>query len=258
VSFVEISGSKIEYVWHGPAPEQRPTLVFLHGGFGSASAWGDYPEQLADALGYGALTYSRIGYGASDIVSHSREVDFMHREALETLPKILKAFNIRNGILYGHSDGGSIALIYAGSPLNASALIRALVLEAPHVFVEDLTLNSIAQAVENYDQGELRLRLSKYHDKVDHTFRSWSQIWLDPQFRFWNIESYLRSINIPLLLLQGAKDNFGTLDQIRKIENQCSGPVRTKIFSNCRHRPHRERPKEAVQAVVEFLADVMD
>jgi pimeloyl-ACP methyl ester carboxylesterase len=232
--------------------------VFLHGGLGSLGAWGDYPRLLSEALGLSALVYSRAGYGGSDLAELPRQIDFMHREALETLPKILDAFRIRNPVLYGHSDGGSIAIIYAGSEVKSSALVHALVLEAPHVFVEELTVTSISGAVKNYEDADLKLRLSKYHEHVEHTFESWSRIWLDPEFRSWNIESYLPSINIPILLLQGAEDNFGTLEQIQKIENQASGPVRTNILPECRHRPHREHPQAALTATIEFLQDVLE
>lgn len=249
----KIEGSRLEYIWYGPRPVEAPTLVFLHGGLGSATAWGDYPFKVAENLRCGALVYSRAGYGSSDSVETPRKVDFMHREALEVLPKILDELEVQDAALIGHSDGGSIAIIFAGSVTDARARIHALVLEAPHVFVEDLTVNSIAAAVKNYNGGELKKGLEKYHQHVEKTFRGWSQIWLDPEFRSWNIEKYLSSILVPVLVIQGGEDPFGTLDQVRRIQDKCSGSIQTKILPGCRHRPHREYPKETLETTVDFL-----
>jgi pimeloyl-ACP methyl ester carboxylesterase len=250
---VEIDGSRLEFTWYGPKPAEAPTLVFLHGGLGSATAWGEYPQKVAEALGCGALVYSRAGYGSSDPALLPRQVDFMHREAVEMLPKILDAFEVRDAGLIGHSNGGSIAIIYCGNAHTSGAFVHALVLEAPHVFVEELTVNSIAEAVENYNRGDLKKGLEKYHTHVENTFRSWSEIWLNPKFRSWNIEEYLSSIRVPVLVIQGTKDNFGTLAQVKAIQLQCNAPVETKILPGCRHRPHRERSEETLRTAVDFL-----
>ena len=250
--FLQAGGSRLEYEWYGPKPEDALTLVFLHGGLGSGTAWGDYPERLALALDCGALAYSRIGYGNSDPVNSPRSIDFMHQEALAVLPDVLGALQIRQAVLIGHSDGGSIALIYSGSKA-AKVSIRALVLEAPHVFVEDITISSIAAAVENYHGGGLRVSLQKYHGNVDNTFESWSRVWLDPAFRSWNITEYLPHIVIPVLVIQGKQDNFGTTLQVELISHNCGGPVQKVIFPNCGHRPHRRHPELTLRATVDFL-----
>lgn len=249
----KIQGSRLEYLWYGPRPTEAPTLVFLHGGLGSATSWGDYPLKVADTLRCGALVYSRSGYGSSDPIETPREVDFMHREALEVLPKILDEFDVRDAALIGHSDGASIAIIFAGSETHARARIHALVLEAPHVYVEDLTISSIGVAVKNYNEGELKKRLEKYHEHVEDTFRGWCQIWLHPEFRRWNIEQFIPSIRVPILVIQGKDDRFGMLDQVRRIQDKCLGSIQTKILPDCRHRPHREYPEETLESTVDFL-----
>jgi pimeloyl-ACP methyl ester carboxylesterase len=199
------------------------------------------------------LVYSRSGYGSSDLIETPREVDFMHREALEVLPKILDEFDVRDAALIGHSDGASIAIIFAGSETHARARIHALVLEAPHVYVEDLTISSIGVAVKNYNEGELKKRLEKYHEDVEETFRGWCQIWLHPEFRRWNIEQFIPSIRVPILVIQGKDDRFGMLDQVRRIQDKCLGSIQTKILPDCRHRPHREYPEETLESTVDFL-----
>jgi len=248
----QIDGFDLEYEWHGPDSSHATTLVFLHGGLGSLAAWGDYPARVAEATRCGAFVYSRVGYGSSDPAPLPRSISFMHDEALLFLPKILTLFQIQNAVLFGHSDGGSIAIIHTGSGTSPTH-IRGLVLEAPHVFVEDITINSIAKGVENYDQ-DLKARLAKYHGNVDNTFGGWSRVWLDPKFRSWNIEEYLPRITVPSLVIQGEDDGFGTLAQVESIKGKSGGRVSTKIFSDCGHRPHRRYPDQTLQASVDFLS----
>jgi pimeloyl-ACP methyl ester carboxylesterase len=247
-----------ELLWHGPPPDAAPTLVFLHEGLGSAAMWRDFPRQLAEATGCGALVYSRAGYGSSDPIALPRSTRFMHDEAA-VLGQILETCAVRDAILVGHSDGASIALIYAGS--SRDTRLRALILEAPHVFVEQIGIESIAAMKLQYETADLRKRLARHHENVDIAFRGWNDVWLDPEFFKWNIEEYLPSINIPMLLIQGAKDEYGTWKQIEAIERQASGTVETLRLPNCGHAPHREHPDlvlEAMAAFVEILCSSRD
>lgn len=277
---LKIGDERLEYVWHGPGPDEAPTLVFLHEGLGCVAMWRDFPERLAEATGCGALVYSRAGYGNSDPCELPRPVRFMHEEALVTLPQVLEAFQIREAILVGHSDGGSIALINAGGLLNhedtknpadsnstkpsaplTKTLMRGLILEAPHVFVEEPGLDSIRAIAEEYrgeDQGgQLKRRLARYHgENVDATFWGWNDVWLDPEFRTWNIEEYLPQINAPILLIQGEDDQYGTLAQVKAIEAGCNPPVRSVLLANCGHSPHLDQPARALEAMKKFVEEL--
>jgi pimeloyl-ACP methyl ester carboxylesterase len=250
--YLTAANHQLEYQWLGPSLDQAPTIIFLHEGLGCVAMWRDFPKQIVAATGYGALVFSRAGYGKSDPASLPRSVTFMHDEALVVLPEIIDKLGIRNAILFGHSDGGSIALIHAGS--DKARHIRALVLEAPHVFVEDLSIASIAKAKENYETGSLRSGLERYHgDNVDCAFRGWNDVWLNPDFRSWNIEAYLPALTAPVLVIQGEDDQYGTLKQVEAIERGCGGPVTTRILANCGHSPHRDQPEKVIAAVTSFL-----
>jgi len=249
--FLEILDCRLEYEWHGPSSLDAPTLVFLHEGLGSVAKWKDFPKRVADATGFSALVYSRAGYGASDPVPLPRPVRFMHDEAVQTLPLVLEAMQIRDAILIGHSDGGSIALIYAGT--RTDRRIRALVLEAPHVFVEDITVKSSEAARHSYEANDLKRRLARYHRNVDNTFWGWNQVWLNPEFRSWNIEEYLPKIRLPVLVIQGEEDNFGTLRQVEALERGCAGPVQKRILPDCGHSPHRDHPESVLQMITDFV-----
>ena len=236
--FLKAGGHRLEYQWHGPPPSGTPSLVFLHEGLGSLSLWRDIPEAMAADCHHGALVYSRAGYGRSDPWRGRRAVDFMHREASQVLPEVLDAARIESAILVGHSDGASIALLFAA---RYPARTRALVLEAPHVLVEDLCTTSISELRRSYRTGELRQRLTRHHQHVDRTFHGWADIWLEPSFAEWNIEAELREIRSPALLIQGLDDQYGTLAQIRAISSQLSGQVTSLLLSDCGHAPHRDR-----------------
>jgi pimeloyl-ACP methyl ester carboxylesterase len=251
-TLVRVDGHQLEYEWIGRGPDEAPTIVFLHEGLGCVDMWRDFPEQVVEATGCGALVYSRAGYGKSDPTILPRRVEFMHDEALTVLPQILKEFHIDKAILFGHSDGGSIALILAGS--NTVGNVRGLVLEAPHVFVEPISIASIEAARENYEHGSLRVSLEKYHgDNVQCAFRGWNDVWLNPQFRSWNIESYLPGIKVPALVIQGEQDQYGTMRQVRAIEDSSSGLVETLVLSDCGHSPHRDQPDAVLDAVSKFI-----
>jgi pimeloyl-ACP methyl ester carboxylesterase len=244
----------LEYTWYGPPPAEAPTIVFLHEGLGCVQMWRDFPQQVAETVGCSALIYSRAGYGNSDPISLPRPVRFMHDEALITLPQVLDAIEVQEAILFGHSDGGSIALIYAGS--GKAQRVRGLVLEAPHVFVEEFGLASIRAIRQEYEEGTLKQRLERYHGKnVDNAFWGWHEVWLNPEFRSWNIEEYLSHIEVPALLIQGEDDQYGTLAQLERIQRGCRGKVRTTILPNCGHTPHRDQPELTLRAVTSFLKE---
>ena len=190
-----------------------PELVFLHEGLGSVSHWKDFPQRVADATGSPVTVYSRYGCGSSALLAEPRTVRYMHDEALHSLPDLLAQLHIDNPILIGHSDGGSIALIYAG----AHDRVRGLVLLAPHVFVEDLSVASIAQARTSFETTNLPEKLARHHRDAALTFWGWNDIWLHPDFRSWNIEEYLPRISCPILVIQGLDDEYGTKAQVQAI-----------------------------------------
>jgi pimeloyl-ACP methyl ester carboxylesterase len=254
--FLDVDGVRLEARRIGPPPESAPTLVFLHEGLGSASLWKDFPDRLAAETGCGALVYSRAGYGKSDPAPLPRPVRFMHDEA-ETLSKVLERAGVCDSILIGHSDGASVALIYAGNhPLLGP---RGLILEAPHVFTEPQGLESIAQIRVIYETDDLRERLARHHGaNVDVAFRGWNDVWLDPEFRAWNIEEYLPSIQAPILILQGDDDEYGTWRQVEAIQRQSGGPVKAIEIRGCGHSPHREHPNRTLEAMAAFVDRLRD
>src|SRR6266850_4398516 len=250
-----IADKQLEYEWHGPGPEAAPTLVFLHEGLGCVTMWRDFPGRLAEAVGCGTLVFSRAGYGNSDPVPLPRPVTFMHEEALVVLPQVLDAFAIREAILIGHSDGGSIALIQAG--WTRDVRVRGLILEAPHVFVEEVGLESIRSIAAEYRHGNLPKALARYHGKdVDATFWGWNDVWLNPEFRSWNIEEYLPRIRVPVLLIQGVDDRYGTQEQVTRIESGCPVQVRTVLLPECGHSPHLDQPQRTIEEMRDFVGEV--
>lgn len=225
--------------------------MFLHEGLGSVALWKYFPAQLVAATGCPALVYSRYGYGKSDRLSQAREAGYMHREALDVLPQVLDQLGIVAPVLIGHSDGASIALIHAGAGKRS---VRGVVAMAPHVFVEDLSVRSIAAAKTTFERGDLAEKLGRYHDDVGSTFRGWSEIWLHPDFRRWNIEDVLPGVRCPLLLIQGEDDQYGTVAQVEAIARQVSGPVQTVMLPDCAHAPHQSQQKDAtIAAIARFL-----
>jgi pimeloyl-ACP methyl ester carboxylesterase len=253
---IKVNGLRIETAWHGPGPERAPTLVLLHEGLGSVSMWRDFPEKLAQQSGYGVLVYSRPGYGKSDPVPLPRPLDYMHREALEVLPHVLDQAGVKKTILVGHSDGASIATIYAGG--RQDFRVRGLVLMAPHFFVEDISIRSIAAAQEAYEKGELRSRLARHHgENVDVAFRGWNDAWLDPGFRAWRIDDSIAHIRVPMLIIQGQDDQYGTGEQVRLAERDAYCPVETVLLENCGHSPHIDRPAETLEAIQAFVHRVL-
>ena len=246
---------QIEYAIVGADDPQAPWLVFLHEGLGSLSMWKEFPHQLCSALGVRGLVYSRPGYGWSTPreADERWNPDFMHRQAVEVLPQVLAAAGIDaltdQPWLFGHSDGGSIALLHAARFPECVSGVIAL---APHVFVEDLTVRNIEAAREAYTQGDLKQRLARYHQDVDSPFWGWNAIWLDPRFRDWNIEADIRPVRCPVLVIQGLDDEYGTLEQLRRIEAAVP-QARSIELPQCRHSPHRDQPQRVIDAAREQL-----
>jgi benzoate-CoA ligase len=246
---MSIAGHSIEYRLMASASAAR-TIVFLHEGLGSISLWRDFPQRLAAACGCNALVYSRYGNGFSDALAEPRRPDYMHREALEVLPELLERLSIREPMLFGHSDGASIAIIHA-----ARHAVAAAILCAPHVFVEDLALRSIRASKAAYESTDLRSRLARHHADVDRTFRGWNDIWLHDDFRQWNIEHCLADMRCPVLAIQGADDEYGTFEQIDRIAAK-SASVEVCKLADCRHSPHRDQPEAVISATVRFTREL--
>lgn len=245
-----IGASKLEYRMIGPAPDKAPTIVMLHEGLGSVGLWGDFPEKLQAETGAGVFVYSRAGYGASTPAALPRKPDYMHVEALDVLPKLLDAVGFRRGLLLGHSDGASIATIYAGGIQDHR--VRGLVLIAPHFVVEDISIQSIAAIKETYAATDLRTKLARWHTDVDNAFRGWNDAWLDPQFRDWDISESLAYVRVPVAIIQGADDQYGTLRQIEIAEAECYCPVDVTIVPGAGHSPQREAPDVTLKAAADF------
>lgn len=253
--FLQIGEQRLEYRMIGPRPTEAPTIVMLHEGFGSVGMWNNFPDRLVEATGAGVFAYSRAGHGKSSPVKLPQPLDYMHREALETLPRVLSDIGFRRGLFLGHSDGASIATIYAGSVQDHR--VRGLALIAPHFFVEDISIRSIQEARVAYGQTDLRERLSPYHADVDNAFRGWSDVWLDPGFRAWNIIEELAYIRVPILIVQGEQDQYGTVRQIEAAQDECYCPVDVALLPKAKHSPHREAAEETVTAVSEFANRIL-
>jgi pimeloyl-ACP methyl ester carboxylesterase len=246
------AGVRLEYE-RVPGAGLSPTIVMLHEGLGSISMWREFPRQVAEATGHEVLVYSRQGYGRSSPLEGPRPVRFMHDEALVVLPEILDALDVRRPILLGHSDGGSIALIHAG---GSGREVAGLVLLAPHVMVEDISIASIAAARVAYAETDFRARLARHHDDVDGAFRGWNEVWLNPEFRGWSIEEYLPRIKCPVLAIQGEDDEYGTMEQLDRI-GRAIPHARILKLARCGHSPHRDSAEDVLEAVRGFVRRVL-
>jgi pimeloyl-ACP methyl ester carboxylesterase len=253
--FLTIGSSDLEYRMIGPAPDQAPTIVMLHEGLGSARLWGDFPERLQAATGAGVFVYSRAGYGASTPAKLPRPLDYMHIEALEVLPKLLDAIGFKRGLLLGHSDGASIVAIYAGA--HQDHRVQGVVMIAPHFVTEDVGLASIAETSKAYETSGLKDRLARWHHDVDNAFYGWSNAWLDPEFRGWDISEYLAYIRVPVAIVQGVDDQYGTIRQIEIAQQECYCPVDVTMIPAAGHSPHREAPAATLGAIVDFTNAVL-
>ncbi len=248
---LDLDGRTIETAWWGKPPDQAPTLVLLHEGLGCVALWRGFPERLAAATGCGVFAYSRFGYGQSAPVPLPRPLTYMHGEAEHVLPRILDAAGIRRAVLVGHSDGASIATLYAGS--RQDFRIAGLVLIAPHFFVEDISIASIEAARIAYRDTDLHARLGRYHADPDNAFRGWNDAWLDPAFRSWRIDEPIPLIRVPVLLVQGADDEYGTLAQLDLMRSEAYCPVETLVIEGARHSPHLDAGEQVVAAISSFV-----
>lgn len=254
-----VAGQQLEVERLRPAVTRvgHPAIVMLHEGLGSVSLWKDFPQRLADRSGAEVVVYSRRGHGRSEPLrpGERRPVHYMHDEAQVVLPALLDVLALDTPILFGHSDGASIALIHAGACQRELTAVIAL---APHVFVEDISVASIAQARVAFDDDstEMRSKLVRRHDDADGVFWGWNRIWLDPAFRDWNIESFLPQIRCPLLAVQGVDDEYGTMEQIERIA-RAAPDVELLKLADCRHSPQRDQPDALLGAIERFLARVV-
>ncbi|MFT5134011.1 MAG: pimeloyl-ACP methyl ester carboxylesterase [Gammaproteobacteria bacterium] len=249
--FIVLDEVRLEYRRFGDNPTDSPTLVFLHEGLGSVAMWKDFPEQLAEVTGFNAFIYSRQSYGKSSPLPLPREVNYSREEAVDVLPKVMEAANILKPVFIGHSDGGSIALIYAGTGMQPVA--AGLIVMAPHVFNESVSTSGIQLAKQAYEQGELRSRLSAYHNDVDNAFWRWNNIWLDKDFQYWNIEEFLPGISAPVLHIQGKNDEYGTEAQALAIQTQCGGIVEVLMLADCGHSPFRDQTQATLNGISNFI-----
>ena len=245
-------GHALEAAWWGPSPDAAPTLVMLHEGLGCVALWRDLPERLAAVTGCGVLAYSRAGYGQSDPISLPRPLSYMHDEARDVLPAVLDAAGVRRAVLLGHSDGASIALLYAGG--RQDFRVAGLALIAPHVFVEAISLTSIAAVRDAFETTDLRDRLARYHRDVDGAFWGWNRAWLDPAFARWRIDDSVAFIRVPILLIQGERDEYGTTAQLHAIEAEAYCPVETLLVPGAAHAPQVSHPALVIDAVASFVA----
>jgi pimeloyl-ACP methyl ester carboxylesterase len=248
-----VAGHRLEVHRISGREPRAPELVFLHEGLGSVSHWKDFPARVAASTGCPVTIYSRYGSGNSDLLAEPHPVTYMHDEALRSLPDLLAQLKIEHPILVGHSDGASIALIYAG----VHDRLQGLVVLAPHVFVEDLSVASIADANIKFATTDLATKLARHHRDAARTFWGWNKIWLHPDFRRWNIEEYLPRITCPILAIQGFDDQYGTMAQVDAIARQSGGPVEILPLAECRHSPQRDQPRATQEAITKFVKRII-
>lgn len=255
IEYIQVGGRRLEIARHGPSPAEAPTLVFLHHGLGCVGTWRDFPAKLAAATGCGALVYSRLGYGRSDACALPRAVGFMHDEGLEVLPELLDVTGVRECVLVGHSDGGSIAIIYAGG--TPAGPLRGVITEAAHVYFEPMTVRALREASESYQRGELRERLAKHHGQnTDCAFRGWNDAWLHPDFVDWDLREYVQRIAVPMLAIQGEDDEYGTPAQVESIVQLAPTDARGLMLPDCGHSPHLDLETEVLKAMSGFVSRV--
>jgi pimeloyl-ACP methyl ester carboxylesterase len=249
--FLDLGDMRLEYRTVGPRPDVAPTLVLLHEGLGSVAVWNSFPEDLAAATGAGVFAYSRPGYGRSSPSKLPRPVTFMYDEAQEVLSRVLDSIGFKRGLFVGHSDGATIATIYAGSVQDHR--VRGLVLMAPHFFTEEMGLAEIARAKLAFETGSLRAKLARLHQDPDNAFHNWCDPWLDPEFCKLDLSDALAHIRVPILIVQGEDDQYGTVRQIELAQQECYCPVEVALLPNTRHAPYREAREATLGAVADFV-----
>jgi pimeloyl-ACP methyl ester carboxylesterase len=248
---LDIDGARLEYCWFGAPEAAGADIVLLHEGLGSLAMWKAFPDQLAAAAGRRVFAYSRQGYGASRPTVARREPDYMHVEAGGMLPRVLDAAGIDRPILFGHSDGASIALLYAAAHPGA---VAGLILEAPHVFVEPMTIEAITATGPVFETTDMPARLARYHDDANAAFWAWRGVWLDPRFRDWNIEAGLQRMTCPILMIQGLDDEYGSRAQLDAITARIP-KARTVMLERCGHSPHRDQTERVLDLSRAFIAE---
>ncbi len=248
---LQAGGKSLEYACYGPRPGPgAPTLVLLHEGLGCAALWRDFPARLADETGLGVFVWSRAGYGNSEGVTLPRPPDYMTREAVGMLGPVMDAAGLRDVILLGHSDGATIAAIYAGSVSDMR--VRGLILVAPHFFTEPQGLDAIRKAGEAFRTGDLRERLTRWHCDAEMAFNGWHDAWTDPGFERWNVADCIDHWRVPVLAIQGGQDPYGSRAQIDEIGTRIYSPLETLLPETCGHAPHLEAPEAVLAAVRDF------
>jgi pimeloyl-ACP methyl ester carboxylesterase len=258
LSHVEVTGLTLEYYWTHPREGAEPVVMFLHEGLGSALLWRDFPARMADRLGLPGFVWSRYGFGGSTVLAEERSVEYLHHEALEALPELRATLGLDDVILFGHSDGGSIALLHAGTGGAAGKWpVRGVIAEAPHVFVEDETIAGIEEAKVAWETTDLPQKIGRHHTDGEKTFMGWNATWLKPEFRDWNMEEYLPGITAPVLVIQGEGDEYGTKRQLDAIAGQVSGPAETMMLPDCGHSPHRDQPGLVMDATARFVGALL-
>jgi len=250
VSF-DVSGVLLEGKCIGPPPSESDTIILLHEGLGSVELWRDFPDKLAAATGKGVFIYSRQGYGRSDPVILPRPLDYMNLEAERVLPTVLAVIGFKSGYIVGHSDGASIAAIYAG--METDNRLKGIILIAPHFFAEPISVTAIGRVNEQYSGENLCQKLSKYHSDVDGAFKGWCDSWLNPEFLKWNIEEFLAKIDKPILAIQGTDDEYGTMLQMDSLKQNVAGSLQIEMIDSCGHSPHLQFPERIVQLICEFI-----
>jgi pimeloyl-ACP methyl ester carboxylesterase len=255
---VRISGTKLRAksikIQPDGTTDKSPTLVFLHEGLGCIEIWRNFPEMLCTFTGCSGLVYDRKGYGGSENIEESWPVDYLQKESLIYLPELLKECNIDDAILIGHSDGGTIALMTAAH----SNIIRGIITEAAHIFVEQITIDGIRKAVKAFETTSLKEKFARYHKENTETiFYRWADRWLSPEFQNWNIQDILPKINCPALILQGKDDEYGTSAQVMGIANRVSGPVDVKLIPNCGHVPHFQAKDAVLSEMTRFIKELL-
>ncbi len=252
---IEVHGQSLEAQWFGSAAT-GPTIVMLHEGLGSLSMWRDFPQKVADASGLRVFAYSRAGYGNSPPVPLPRPIDYLHREAIDVLPEVLNVIGFERGILLGHSDGASIAAIYAGSFQDHR--VRGLALIEPHFFVEEMNVAAIRKTAAEYRSSSLREKLARHHSDVDNAFEGWRSAWLNPEFAAMNLHSELAHIRVPVLIVKGEHDPYSTLEQLHFAQKEIYSPVEGIVISNAGHSPHRDQPEQVLTVITSFINRLLE
>ncbi|MGI9525442.1 MAG: alpha/beta fold hydrolase [Hyphomicrobiaceae bacterium] len=252
IDHLKLADVKIEAGCFGPPPGEAMTIILLHEGLGCLEMWRDFPRRLVSATGCGVFAYSRQGYGNSDACKLPRPIDYMEREAQEILPRLIDAINIHRCVLFGHSDGGTIAGLYPS--MRQDHRVRGLILVAPHFFAEECARASIANICQSYREGDLRQKLIRYHGtNVDCAFLGWSETWLDPRFVNWDVRDAIGFVRVPILFIQGDADPYGSVAQAEAVVAESYAPVDVQILQSCGHAPHVERPEFTLAVVSSFI-----